>query len=94
MHSESTTVAEVDPSLFQILFNEEFESPFVIVHSVSFVEADSHSVGVLLLRVEKDESDVQGSGFHVSLEWVTIREAAKEGESATDFGSTYVKGML
>ncbi|XP_060099299.1 nudC domain-containing protein 1 [Heteronotia binoei] len=64
---------------WEILFNEEFESPFVIVHSVSFVKANSHSVGVLLLRVEKDELDVHGSGFHVSLEWVTIREAVKEG---------------
>ncbi|KAJ6663099.1 hypothetical protein lerEdw1_010692 [Lerista edwardsae] len=67
-------------SITLILFNEEFESPFVIVHSVSFVNSDAHSVSVLLLRVEKDDSDVEGSGFHVSLEWVTITKTAKEGD--------------
>ncbi|XP_020639129.3 nudC domain-containing protein 1 isoform X1 [Pogona vitticeps] len=65
---------------WEILFSEEFESPFIIVHSISFLQSDIHSVGVLLLRVEKDESDVQGSGFHVSLEWVTIAKRSKEGD--------------
>ncbi|XP_067323431.1 nudC domain-containing protein 1 [Anolis sagrei] len=65
---------------WEILFNEEFESPFIVVHSISFLQSDTHSVGVLLLRVEKDESDIQGSGFHVSLEWVTIVKMAKEGD--------------
>ncbi|XP_053104273.1 nudC domain-containing protein 1 isoform X2 [Hemicordylus capensis] len=65
---------------WEILFNEEFASPFVIIDSVSFVKSDAHSVGVLLLWVEKDELDVQGSGFHVSLEWVTIMKTAKEGD--------------
>ncbi|KAJ7338053.1 hypothetical protein JRQ81_010579, partial [Phrynocephalus forsythii] len=65
---------------WEILFSEEFESPFIIVHSISFLRSDVHSVGVLLLRVEKDELDVQGSGFHVSLEWITIVKISKEGD--------------
>uniref|UniRef100_A0A452IU75 NudC domain-containing protein 1 n=1 Tax=Gopherus agassizii TaxID=38772 RepID=A0A452IU75_9SAUR len=64
--------------LFTIMFNEELGSPFVIAHSVSFVKSDVHSVAGLLLRVEKDELDAKGSGFHVSLEWVTITEVDKE----------------
>ncbi|XP_044277789.1 nudC domain-containing protein 1 isoform X2 [Varanus komodoensis] len=62
---------------WDIVFSEEFEIPFVIVHSISFLQLDVHSVDVLLLRIEKDELDIQGSGFHVSLEWVTV---AKKGD--------------
>ncbi|XP_009079998.1 PREDICTED: nudC domain-containing protein 1-like, partial [Acanthisitta chloris] len=62
-----------------IVFNEELGSPFIIAHSVSFVKSDTHSVAVLLLRVEKDELDTKGSGFHITLEWVTIAEISKEG---------------
>uniref|UniRef100_A0A8C6XCB6 NudC domain-containing protein 1 n=1 Tax=Naja naja TaxID=35670 RepID=A0A8C6XCB6_NAJNA len=62
---------------WEILFSEEFETPFIIVHSLTFVQSDTHSVGVLLLRIEKDELDAQGSGFHVSLEWVTIVNTSK-----------------
>ncbi|KAM9235627.1 nudC domain-containing protein 1 [Leptosomus discolor] len=65
---------------WEIVFNEELGSPFIIAHSVSFVKSDRHSVAVLLLRVEKDESDTKGSGFHVTLEWVTIAEVSKEGD--------------
>ncbi|XP_061461167.1 nudC domain-containing protein 1 isoform X2 [Rhineura floridana] len=64
---------------WEILFNEDFGSPFVIVHSISFLQSDAHAVGVLLLRVEKDELDMQGSGFHVSLEWVTIMKTGDHG---------------
>ncbi|XP_034615476.1 nudC domain-containing protein 1 [Trachemys scripta elegans] len=63
---------------WEIMFNEELGSPFVIAHSVSFVKSDVHSVAGLLLRVEKDELDAKGSGFHVSLEWVTITEVDQE----------------
>uniref|UniRef100_K7GEF1 NudC domain-containing protein 1 n=1 Tax=Pelodiscus sinensis TaxID=13735 RepID=K7GEF1_PELSI len=63
----------------QIMFNEELGSPFVIAHSVSFIKSDVHSVAGLLLRVEKDELDAKGSGFYVSLEWVTMTEVDKEG---------------
>lgn len=69
--------------VFQIVFNEELGSPFTIAHSVSFVKSDTHSVAVLLLRVEKDELDTKGSGFHITLEWVTIAEISKEGKSFT-----------
>lgn len=62
------------------MFNEELGCPFIIVHSVSFVKSDVHSIDVLLLRVEKDELDTEGSGFHVSLEWVTVTEKNKVGK--------------
>ncbi|PKU49540.1 hypothetical protein llap_93 [Limosa lapponica baueri] len=65
-------------SVTLIVFNEELGSPFIIAHSVSFVKSDMHSVAVLLLRVEKDELDTKGSGFHITLEWVTIAEISKE----------------
>ncbi|XP_071594320.1 nudC domain-containing protein 1 isoform X3 [Heliangelus exortis] len=64
---------------WEIVFNEELGSPFIIVHSVSFLKSNAHSVAVLLLRVEKDELDTKGSGFHTTLEWVTIAEISKEG---------------
>ncbi|XP_071410077.1 nudC domain-containing protein 1 [Pithys albifrons albifrons] len=65
---------------WEIVFNEELGSPFIIAHSVSFVKSDTHSLAVLLLRVEKDDLDTKGSGFHVTLEWVTIAEISKEGD--------------
>ncbi|NWY04874.1 NUDC1 protein, partial [Nothoprocta ornata] len=65
---------------WEIVFNEELGSPFTIVHSVSFVKSDKHSVAVLLLRVEKDELDTKGSGYHIALEWITITEASQEGD--------------
>lgn len=65
------------------MFNEELGSPFIIVHSVSFVKSDKHSVAVLLLRVEKDELDTKGSGFHITLEWVTFVEMNKAGKCFT-----------
>uniref|UniRef100_A0A663DVH6 NudC domain-containing protein 1 n=1 Tax=Aquila chrysaetos chrysaetos TaxID=223781 RepID=A0A663DVH6_AQUCH len=69
---------------WDIVFNEELGSPFIIAHSVSFVKSDKHSVAVLLLRVEKDELDTKGSGFHITLEWVTIAEISKEGDHRYD----------
>ncbi|KFQ05160.1 NudC domain-containing protein 1, partial [Haliaeetus albicilla] len=69
---------------WEIVFNEELGSPFIIAHSVSFVKSDKHSVAVLLLRVEKDELDTKGSGFHITLEWVTIAEISKEGDHRYD----------
>ena len=65
------------------MFNEELGSPFIIVHSVSFVKSDKHSVAVLLLSVEKDELDTKGSGFHITLEWVTFVEMNKAGKCFT-----------
>ncbi|XP_078543003.1 nudC domain-containing protein 1 [Lissotriton helveticus] len=60
---------------WEIMFNQELGDPFIVVHSVSFMKSDCHTVEVLLLRIEKDESDLEGSGFHVALEWVTIAHA-------------------
>nr|XP_033788943.1 nudC domain-containing protein 1 isoform X2 [Geotrypetes seraphini] len=57
---------------WEILFNQEIGDPFIIVHSVSAVKSDDHAVEIILLRIEKDELDARGSGFHVSLEWVAI----------------------
>ncbi|XP_030073934.1 nudC domain-containing protein 1 [Microcaecilia unicolor] len=57
---------------WEILFNQELGDPFIIVHSVSVVKSDVHTVEVILLRIEKDELDTRGSGFYVSLEWVSI----------------------
>uniref|UniRef100_A0A8C2SZI5 NudC domain-containing protein 1 n=1 Tax=Coturnix japonica TaxID=93934 RepID=A0A8C2SZI5_COTJA len=65
---------------WETVFSEELGSPFVIVHSVSFVKSDKHSIAVLLLRVEKDELDTKGSGFHITLEWVTFVEMNKADE--------------
>ncbi|XP_069477612.1 nudC domain-containing protein 1 isoform X2 [Ambystoma mexicanum] len=57
---------------WEIMFNKELGDPFVVQHSVSFINSDLHTIELLLLWVEKDESDLKGSGFHVSLEWVSI----------------------
>nr|XP_004661446.1 nudC domain-containing protein 1 [Jaculus jaculus] len=57
---------------WEIMFNEELGNPFILIHSVSMLKAEGHSVAALLLRVEKEDLDMKGSGFYVSLEWVTI----------------------
>lgn len=54
------------------MFNEELGSPFIIIHSVSLLEAEEHAVAILLLRIEKEDLDLKGSGFSVSLEWVVV----------------------
>ncbi|KAF6100449.1 NudC domain containing 1 [Phyllostomus discolor] len=63
---------------WEIMFNEELGNPFVIIHSVSLLKAEEHSIATLLLRVEKEELDMKGSGFFVSLEWVTISKKNKD----------------
>uniref|UniRef100_A0A8D0E7C2 NudC domain-containing protein 1 n=1 Tax=Salvator merianae TaxID=96440 RepID=A0A8D0E7C2_SALMN len=75
---------------WEILFNEDFGNPFIVLHSISFLKLDTHSIGALLLRVEKDESDTQGSGFHVSLEWVTITKTTKESDQGYDISKRQV----
>ncbi|XDB57037.1 hypothetical protein AB1E18_010493 [Capra hircus] len=57
---------------WEIVFNEELGSPFIIIHSISLLKAEEHSIATLLLRIEKEELAMKGSGFYVSLEWVTI----------------------
>ncbi|KAM9100746.1 nudC domain-containing protein 1 isoform X1 [Sarcophilus harrisii] len=63
---------------WEIVFNEDLGEPFVILHSISIIKSGDHSITTLLLRVEKEELDRKGSGFYVSLEWVTISKINKE----------------
>ncbi|XP_042529039.1 nudC domain-containing protein 1 [Dipodomys spectabilis] len=65
---------------WEIMFNEELGDPFIIVHSISLLKPEEHSIATLLLRIEKEESDFKGSGFYVSLEWVTISKKNKDNE--------------
>lgn len=60
------------PEKWEIMFNEELGNPFIIIHSISLLKAEEHSVAILLLRIEKEELDLKGSGFFVSLEWVVV----------------------
>lgn len=59
------------------MFNEELGNPFIIIHSISLMNTEEHSITTLLLRIEKEELDMKGSGFYVSLEWVTISKKNK-----------------
>ncbi|XP_052016396.1 nudC domain-containing protein 1 isoform X1 [Apodemus sylvaticus] len=71
------------PEKWEIMFNEELGNPFIIIHSVSLLKSEEHSVAILLLRIEKEELDLKGSGFSVSLEWVVVskkREDSKKYE--------------
>uniref|UniRef100_F6XIA2 NudC domain-containing protein 1 n=1 Tax=Callithrix jacchus TaxID=9483 RepID=F6XIA2_CALJA len=63
---------------WEIMFNEELGNPFIIIHSISLLNAEEHSIAILLLRIEKEELDMKGSGFYVSLEWVTISNKNKD----------------
>lgn len=63
---------------WEIVFNEELGSPFIIIHSISLLKAEGHSIATLLLRIEKEELDMKGSGFYVSLEWVTVSKNNKD----------------
>nr|KAF6426657.1 NudC domain containing 1 [Molossus molossus] len=65
---------------WEIMFNEELGNPFIIIHSISLLKAEEHSVATLLLRIEKEDLDRKGSGFFVSLEWVTISKKNKDNE--------------
>ncbi|XP_008582112.1 PREDICTED: nudC domain-containing protein 1 [Galeopterus variegatus] len=63
---------------WEIMFNEELGNPFIIIHSISLLKAEEHSIATLLLRIEKEELDMKGSGFYVSLEWVTVSKKNKD----------------
>ncbi|KAL1767879.1 nudC domain-containing protein 1 isoform X1 [Sigmodon hispidus] len=63
---------------WEIMFNEELGNPFIIIHSISLLKAEEHSVAMLLLRIEKEELDMKGSGFYVSLEWVTVSKKKED----------------
>ncbi|CAN9503664.1 unnamed protein product [Ophioblennius macclurei] len=62
------------------LFTEDMEEPFTVLHSVSHVQAGVHTMEVLLLRVQKDPQESKGSGYSVSLEWITVSNAAAQGQ--------------
>jgi len=51
------------------------------VHSLAHVRSHVHTIEVLLLRVQKDPSDTKGSGFSISLEWITVDNSVGEEES-------------
>lgn len=63
---------------WEIMFNEELGNPFIIIHSISLQKMEEHSIAILLLRIEKEDLDMKGSGFYVSLEWVTISKKNKD----------------
>ncbi|XP_072116869.1 nudC domain-containing protein 1 isoform X1 [Mobula birostris] len=57
---------------WEIMFQQELGEPFVIIHSHSFVKDNTNLIDVVLLKTEKDESNVKGSGFHSAIDWLTI----------------------
>uniref|UniRef100_A0A8B9WIP6 NudC domain-containing protein 1 n=1 Tax=Bos mutus grunniens TaxID=30521 RepID=A0A8B9WIP6_BOSMU len=63
---------------WEIVFNEELGNPFIIIHSISLLKAEEHSIATLLLQIEKEELSMKGSGFYVSLEWVTISKKCED----------------
>ncbi|XP_034372212.1 nudC domain-containing protein 1 [Arvicanthis niloticus] len=66
------------PEKWEIMFNEELGNPFIIIHSISLLKGEEHSVAILLLRIEKEELDMKGSGFYVSLEWVIVSKKKED----------------
>uniref|UniRef100_A0A8C1B8C7 NudC domain-containing protein 1 n=1 Tax=Cyprinus carpio carpio TaxID=630221 RepID=A0A8C1B8C7_CYPCA len=62
------------------MFSERLGEPFIIVHSLAHVRSHVHTIEVLLLRVQKDPADTKGSGFSISLEWITCRKKEKNTE--------------
>lgn len=65
----------------QPMFSERLGEPFIIVHSLAHVRSHVHTIEVLLLRVQKDPSNTKGSGFSISLEWITVDNSVGEEES-------------
>lgn len=63
------------------MFSERLGEPFIIVHSLAHVRSHVHTIEVLLLRVQKDPSDTKGSGFSISLEWISVDNSVGEEES-------------
>ncbi|XP_058234287.1 nudC domain-containing protein 1 isoform X2 [Hemibagrus wyckioides] len=55
------------------MFSESLGEPFIILNSISHVQAGVHAIELLLLRIQKDpDDDSKGSGFSTTLEWVTV----------------------
>ncbi|XP_077447336.1 nudC domain-containing protein 1 isoform X1 [Stigmatopora argus] len=61
------------------LFTEDLKEPFVVLHSVAHVQAGALTLEVLLLRVVKDPQETAGSGYSVTLEWLTVANVAPQG---------------
>ncbi|KAJ8268128.1 hypothetical protein COCON_G00133000 [Conger conger] len=67
-------------SRWELMFCEDMGEPFIIVHSLAHLHGETHSVELALLRVQRGQSDDRGSGFFVSLEWLTINNSKDHGE--------------
>ncbi|VTJ90274.1 Hypothetical predicted protein [Marmota monax] len=76
------------------MFNEELGDPFIIIHSISLLKAEEHSIAILILRIEKEELDMKGSCFYVSLEWVTISKKNKDGKKYEITKRDILRGKL
>ncbi|XP_062301704.1 nudC domain-containing protein 1 [Osmerus eperlanus] len=61
------------------LFSETLGEPFTILHSLAHLTSGVHAIEVLLLRIQKDSEEDRGSGFSVSLEWITVSSTAEQG---------------
>lgn len=56
---------------------------FTILHSISHIQAGVPSMEVLLLHIQKDPllgCAANGSGYPVSLKWITVSNTAEQGE--------------
>lgn len=69
----------------QLLFSEDMAEPFTVLHSISHVQDGAHTMEVLLLRIQKDQQETKGSGYSVSLEWITVANTAGHGGWCTDY---------
>eukprot|EP00062_Callorhinchus_milii_P017061 gi/632969046/ref/XP_007900873.1/ PREDICTED: nudC domain-containing protein 1 [Callorhinchus milii] len=67
-----------DLEKWEIIFQHELGEPFSIIHSLSYEKENVHSIDIVLLKVEKDEYNVMGSGFHSVIEWLTVTNMNSE----------------
>lgn len=73
----------------QPLFSENMGEPFIVLHSVSHVQAGVHAMEVLLLGIRKDPEETKGSEFSVNLEWITVTNTEGQGGRCTRNLQTY-----
>lgn len=57
---------------WEIMFQQDLGEPFVIIHSHSYAKDHKNLIDVVLLKAEKDESNIEGSGFHSVIDWLTV----------------------
>ncbi|XP_008329275.1 nudC domain-containing protein 1 isoform X2 [Cynoglossus semilaevis] len=67
-------------SKWEPLFSENMGEPFIVLHSVSHVQAGVHAMEVLLLGIRKDPEETKGSEFSVNLEWITVTNTEGQGQ--------------